>query len=398
MKYAHWLAPLIALGLGACGAVAQVNVDGGPAPDGGAPPAPAEDATVAPRKDGGRRDAGNPEDCEMPASLPAPPTAKACADRPGAPCVPGGWFCLAKWSPYWNNDEREGCLSFSTARAPKKLVWIDSYQLDAYEVTNADYNADRLKVQSPPPPVLCDDERRDYDPYMPPAELREPTGWESDGPKANRMQHPVACIPRASAAEYCKRQGGRLPTVIEYMRAGQREAPSLQRFPWGDALPYTSDVAACEPKPGFAPNWQAGLPLSNPVDTFSGNRGPYGHYSLSANVGEWVSTCREDLDAEELQSSAPTVIEGKPATKATCGQSVLIAGLAGVPLGKGLAAQSINALSIDRAKGNSAGNFTPVGPALSNNGFRSVKSRDVGPAGDEFISNQVGFRCAYDLP
>jgi formylglycine-generating enzyme required for sulfatase activity len=375
------LAPCFAL---ACGALGS----------NGTPPAPGPADAALPAKDTGRP----PEECEMSASLPEPPEAKPCVDRKGAPCVPGGWFCLARWSPYWNSDSGDACVSSNTKRAPKKLVWIDSYQLDAYEVSNETFKANQSQI--PTPSLFCDDQRSDFDPAMPPADLREPTGWRSDEINPGREKHPRACIIRALAATYCKRIGGRLPTALEYMRAGQREAPSLRRFPWGDELPYTKDGAACPAKSGFVPNRDLGVPYTSPVDNFAGDRGPYGHYSLASNVGEWVSTCLEDLEDADLASSAPTIVDGKAVTKEACEKKVLVAGLAY----NRFVAQGLTEVVVSNGRGTA---FTGVGLGSLSFDFVSTGGKDpeisffaneVRPAGNEFISNQVGFRCAYDLP
>jgi formylglycine-generating enzyme required for sulfatase activity len=343
-------------------------------------PVSPRDANKDAGKDSGKL--GGPEDCDMPASLPDHPDAKPCVDRPGAPCVPGGWFCLAKWTPYWSDKNPDSCITLDERRAPKKLVWLDSYQLDAYEVTNESYQSYRLRYRSAAPPDYCQDTLW-FDPMLPPPkEKREPSGWEGGKPQPDRMKHPVACLPRVIASDYCKERGGRLPTAIEYLRAGQREAPGLQRFPWGNDQPLV-EAGVCTLKPGFST-------FRAPVDSFEGDRGPYGHYALASNVGEWVSTCREELDAADLVGATPSVVKSQAQFNDACERSVLIAGLPGV-LAQTLAEIRFNAKA--RAE-----NLVQVGGPSLQVGFSGLQDFDAGPRGVRFASNRVGFRCAYDLP
>jgi formylglycine-generating enzyme required for sulfatase activity len=372
----------------ACGGVTESISSGSVRPSGGpADVGPVPDANKDAGKDGGKL--GGPEDCDMPASLPDHPDAKQCVDRPGAPCVPGGWFCLAKWTPYWSDRNPDDCLTRADGRAPKKLVWLDAYQLDAYEVNNETYQEYRVKEQSPAPPNFCDD-RIEFDPEKPPKEQREPTDWDGGQPKVDRLKYPVACLTRQVAYEYCKYVGGRLPTALEYMRAGQREAPSLQRLPWGNDLPYTNGDIACEPRPGFSTSRFG--PARGPVEGFTSDRGPYGHYSLVSNVGEWLATCREDLEPSGISGDAPTVVAAGEKTKLNCDKSVLIAGYSN----ETLVGQNIAEVVSD---GNGRNQFVnQLGLQLFQLGYASAGAWAAGPGGNGFASNRVGFRCAYDLP
>jgi formylglycine-generating enzyme required for sulfatase activity len=357
--------------------------DAGNSPDSSTQP----DANADAGKDGGKL--GGPEDCDMPASLPDHPEAKPCVDRPGAPCVPGGWFCLAKWTPYWSDKDPYSCISsFDFGSPNKKLVWLDAYQLDAYEVTNEAYQEYRVRLQSPAPPDLCDDHIMILDPEMPPKELREPSGWDQGRPKPDRLTYPVACLNRGTASDFCKERGGRLPTALEHMRAGQRPAPSLQRFPWGNEVPHAPGISVCSLKPGFSPSPNV---TTGPVDAFPSDKGPYGHYALVTNVGEWLSTCREELDAPSLVSASPSVILPSKA-KAVCDQSVLIGGY----LNRSSVAQNLAEVVLDSK--NRAQNVTQVGNRSFGYGYGSAGFWESGPGANGFASNRVGFRCAYDLP
>jgi len=97
---------------------------------------------------------------------------------------------------------------------------------------------------------------------------------------ADRLDHPVNCLTKVQAEEFCLWRGGRLPSEAEWEWAAA--GPVHHRYPWGDA-PLDCDHAvysACVPD-------GSGLPVG------SAERGAshFGALDMVGNVAEWVQDC-----------------------------------------------------------------------------------------------------------
>ncbi len=151
---------------------------------------------------------------------------------------------------------------------PIHRVWIDSFQLAAHQVTNADY-AEFLRHTGRLPPPFWDDQN-----------FRHP-------------QQPVVGISWHGAVAYCDwmtastRRPYRLPTEAEWERAARGGAESFP-FPWGDAPP--------ESLPNYATRWKTG---PEPVGRSSANA--FGVFDVCSNVHEWCS----DWYAADYYAASP---------------------------------------------------------------------------------------------
>ena len=139
---------------------------------------------------------------------------------------------------------------------PVHRVWIDSFQLAARQVTNADYGRFLVATGALPPPF-----------------------WRQanfDGPDL-----PVVAVSWFEAVKYCEwlnRETGReyrLPTEAEWERAA-RGGVEGRLFPWGDEPPAA--------RPNYAVRWKLG---PEPVGQYAPNG--FGLYDVSENVHEWCS-------------------------------------------------------------------------------------------------------------
>lgn len=157
--------------------------------------------------------------------------------------IPEGWF-------------RMGCETGRDDEKPVHRVWVDAFELAAYQVTRADY-ACFLAATRHPPPLHWDD------------------------PNFNDPQQPVVAPSWFDAVAYCdwlsKTTGRRyrLPTEAEWERAARGGAEG-KLYPWGDAPP--------EALPDYAQRWKTG---PEPVGLSPPNA--YGLYNMCDNVHEWCA-------------------------------------------------------------------------------------------------------------
>ena len=161
--------------------------------------------------------------------------------------IPAGWFLM-------------GCDTGQDNEKPVHRVWVDEFQLSAYQVTNADYARFTDATGSPAAPFLTD------------AAL-------------NASEQPVVGVSWYEAIRYCEwlsigtSRKFRLPTEAEWERAarGGREGAL---YPWGDAPPQSLRDYA-ERCAGY---WKTG-----PEPVGRGEANGYGLYNMCDNVHEWCS-------------------------------------------------------------------------------------------------------------
>ncbi len=177
--------------------------------------------------------------------------------------VPEGWFLMG--FDEGRDDER-----------PAHRVWVDKFELAAFQTMNAEY-ARFLKATGYAPPLLWDD------------------------PNFDDPQQPVAAVSWFDAVAYCdwlSRATGkrfRLPTEAEWERAARGGAEG-ELYPWGDAEPETL--------PNYATRWKD---APEPVGLYVPN--PYGLYNLGDNVHEW---CADWYDAAYYAVSPERNPQGPP--------------------------------------------------------------------------------------
>jgi sulfatase modifying factor 1 len=177
--------------------------------------------------------------------------------------IPEGYFQMG--SDVGRDDEK-----------PAHRVWVDAFELAAYQTTNAEY-ARFLQDTGHPPPAMWND-----------ANFAKP-------------EQPVVAISWFDAVAYCdwlSRVFGRqyrLPTEAEWERAA-RGGVEGQAFPWGDGAP--------EEVPDYASRWNSG---PEPVGLYAPNA--YGLYNLADNVHEW---CADWYDAAYYAVSPERNPQGPP--------------------------------------------------------------------------------------
>ena len=155
--------------------------------------------------------------------------------------VPGGWFWM-------------GCEIGRDDEKPRHLVWLDAFELSAYQVTNEEYACFLTAMRYP-----------------------EPMCWKD--PNFNHPKMPVVAIAWHEAVGYCawlNRETSmpyRLPSEAEWECAA-RGGVEHSLYSWGDTPP--------ELLPNYARRWKTG---PEPVGLYPPNA--YGLYNLGDNVHEW---------------------------------------------------------------------------------------------------------------
>jgi formylglycine-generating enzyme len=171
------------------------------------------------------------------------------AERDPVPMVvvPGGPFLMGSRHGQGRDDER-----------PQRLLDIDTFAIDAMEVTNARYLAF----------VEATGHRRPPNPY-------------GDGVltvSAGIEQLPVVQVTWHDAADYCQWAGKRLPTEAEWEKAARGADGRI--YPWGNEPPSPE-------RSNYEREWDDAKTLRT-VGTTPGGRSPYGVHDMAGNAREWV--------------------------------------------------------------------------------------------------------------
>jgi formylglycine-generating enzyme required for sulfatase activity len=168
--------------------------------------------------------------------------------------IPAQWFWM-------------GCEMGRDDEKPVHRVRVDSFELAAYQVTNAEYRCFLAATNVVPPPFWTD-------------------------PNFNDPKMPVVAVSWHEATAYCDwlskatKKPYRLPTEAEWESAA-RGGVENSLYPWGDAPP--------DSLPNYAQRWKSG---PEPVGLYAPNA--YGLYNIGDNVHEW---CADWYDAAYYRDS-----------------------------------------------------------------------------------------------
>jgi len=190
----------------------------------------------------------------------------------GAPMVliPAGEFQMG--SSDGRDDEK-----------PVHTVYLDSFYIDMYEVTNAQYRRFVQATGHKEPLGLTRVDGKLVDGFRP---------WSDRN--FNGDNQPVVCVNWEDAMTYCKWAGKRLPTEAEWEYAA-RGGLIGKRYVWGNALPRPGEAGniADETVRNAIGNWSIvegygdGYFHPAPVGSFEPNG--YGLYDIWGNVWEWCA-------------------------------------------------------------------------------------------------------------
>ncbi len=136
--------------------------------------------------------------------------------------------------------------------------WVEAFQIDKYEVTNAQY-AEFVQATG----------------------HRRPKHWSSNAPRSGISDCPVVYVSRADAEAFAKWVGCRLPTADEWEKAARGADGSI--YPWGNEFSASNCNTGSSPPRGVCSI------LQYPTD-----QSPYGVQGMGGNVAEWTSSQSTD--------------------------------------------------------------------------------------------------------
>jgi len=154
----------------------------------------------------------------------------------------------------------------SSDEQPIHQVYLDTYYIDKYEVTNVLYK-------------VCVDA----------GVCNQPT-TTSDYNNSQYVLHPVVYVNWNMAKEYCEWRDARLPTEAEWEKAAR--GTDGRTYPWGEGIDDT-----------FA-NYNQNVGDTTAVGDYPEGESPYGAYDMAGNVWEWVA----DLYDSDYYGKSPIPI------------------------------------------------------------------------------------------
>ena len=141
---------------------------------------------------------------------------------------------------------------------PAHRLFVDSFEIDQFEVTNEQFQA------------FVDETA-----YVTGAELTgEGQTWRDYA--QGKPKHPVVAVSWNDAAAYCEWQGKRLPTEAEWEKAARGTEGNI--YPWGNE--WAPDKANAE---------ESGYRGTLTVGSLPDGASPYGVMDMAGNVAEWTS-------------------------------------------------------------------------------------------------------------
>ncbi len=187
--------------------------------------------------------------------------------------VPAGYFMLGS-----NEGESD--------EMPMRKIFIDSFYLDKFEVTNREFK-NFVKATH----YSTTAEKRGWSwvwvgeawEKVLGADWRQPLGPGSDA--SFTPNHPVIHMSWWDARSYCEWAGERLPTEMEWEKAARGN--SARRYPWGNETPQSHAVYRANFNQGG--KVKDGFGLTAPVGSFPLGKSPYGAMDMAGNAWEWVA-------------------------------------------------------------------------------------------------------------
>jgi len=187
--------------------------------------------------------------------------------------IPGGAFQMGI-------EESRAIFPYEKNFNPVRTVYVDSFYIDVYEVTNAQYRK-FIEATGHPLPKYPG-------PNSEALEREYPHPWND--PRFNAPNQPVVGVSWYDAVAYCQWAGKRLPTEAEWEKAARGKLIG-KLYTWGDRKPLCAAYEFC--KYEDTPERERSElvdrfgcpPSASPVGDFMPNG--YGLYDMAGNVWEW---------------------------------------------------------------------------------------------------------------
>ncbi len=169
---------------------------------------------------------------------------------------------------------------------PYHKVYLDSYYIDIYEVTNKEFaeflnyfSEEGFEEQRKRWIIIRSDLKDESSGYLWPAEIIYDPQTQRYRPVPGLEEYPVISVSWYGAMAYCTWKGKRLLTEAEWEKSARAGLKDMD-YPWGNSLPTDGVV--------FNRVWKDNN-LPAPVerkDYYLPNH--YGLYNMAGNVAEWV--------------------------------------------------------------------------------------------------------------
>ena len=189
--------------------------------------------------------------------------------------IPAGTFIMG--------SDRKSDRNAYRVELPQRKVFLDTYDIDKYEVTTVQYLKFVLATNRPPQ-----------------------VDWKFDGGNFQETMaaHPIMHVTWYDADEYCRWAGKRLPTEAEWEKAARGDQDA-RIYPWGDEIAGLS-------RSNFGRSGLSGPVRDRPerlllyppiisVFKYENAVSPYGIFQMVGNVAEWVA----DWYDKDYYKSAP---------------------------------------------------------------------------------------------
>lgn len=160
---------------------------------------------------------------------------------------------------------------------PPHRVFLDTFAIDTYEVTNARFQQF----------VQATNYRTTAERAGDATTWRQPRAGQTT--LAGLEQHPVVQVSQEDAKAYCQWAGKRLPTEAEWEKVAR--GTDGRTYPWGKTFDG-SRLNFCDKNCQFDWKDQAvndGYQHTAPVGQYESGKSPYGAYDMAGNVWEWVA-------------------------------------------------------------------------------------------------------------
>ncbi len=172
---------------------------------------------------------------------------------------------------FWLGNED---ISAQDNERPRNLVYVDSYNLDQYPVTCAQYHQFITAGGYDQPHWWSESGWLWKQSHA----ITQPLYWQES---LINSYYPVYGVSYYEAQAYARFLGKRLPTEIEWEKAARWNPQTQQQspYPWGEQLP---DPSRC--------NYHLNLRQPTPVNAYPLGKSSTGCYDLLGNVWEWTDS------------------------------------------------------------------------------------------------------------